>query len=193
MASSIHEKYRQPTLPNVYPLIYLNDGLSPMVWSILWLIMNHMLWQFSACHSSSTSNLFLRFHYTIITLGATLMLACSSQYSTMLQSVDSWSMDKYRQAYLSGLPSPVYIHSSIILGIGSANERRHYKVKSSLIGWAHTQNDFCTLIWWICLITRYILYNPSAYSIQAIHRSCSMLQKFSFAHLLKFCIIKKFI
>ena len=37
-----------------------------------------------------------------------------------------------------------YVHRQrpqIILGMGSANERRHYNVTSSLIGWAHTQND----------------------------------------------------
>ena len=27
--------------------------------------------------------------------------------------------------------------------MGSANERRLYNIKSSLIGWAHTQNDLC--------------------------------------------------
>ena len=32
--------------------------------------------------------------------------------------------------------------AGIILGMGSANERR-YIVTSSLIGWAHTQNDPC--------------------------------------------------
>ena len=31
----------------------------------------------------------------------------------------------------------------IILGMGSANERRRYNVTWSLIGWAHTQNDPC--------------------------------------------------
>ena len=31
--------------------------------------------------------------------------------------------------------------SKINLGMGSANERRRYNVTSSLIGWAHTQND----------------------------------------------------
>ena len=34
--------------------------------------------------------------------------------------------------------SPV---SGIILGMGSANERLHYNVMLSLIGWAHIQND----------------------------------------------------
>ena len=29
----------------------------------------------------------------------------------------------------------------IILGMGSANETWRYNVTSSLIGWAHTQND----------------------------------------------------
>ena len=31
--------------------------------------------------------------------------------------------------------------SGIIFGMGSANERRRYIVTSSLIGWAHTNND----------------------------------------------------
>ena len=31
--------------------------------------------------------------------------------------------------------------AGIILGMGSANERRYYNVTSSVIGWAHTQND----------------------------------------------------
>ena len=35
----------------------------------------------------------------------------------------------------------------IILGMGSANERRRYIVTSSLIGWAHTQNDNCATYW----------------------------------------------
>ena len=32
-------------------------------------------------------------------------------------------------------------HAGIILGMGSANERWCYMVTSSLIGWAHIQND----------------------------------------------------
>ena len=35
----------------------------------------------------------------------------------------------------------------IILGMGSTNERWHHIVMSSLIGWAHTQNDPCWLNW----------------------------------------------
>ena len=35
----------------------------------------------------------------------------------------------------------VAVYRAIILGMGSANERRHYNAMSSLIGWAHTQND----------------------------------------------------
>ena len=33
--------------------------------------------------------------------------------------------------------------TGVILGMGSANERRRYIVKSSLICWAHNQNDPC--------------------------------------------------
>ena len=39
--------------------------------------------------------------------------------------------------------SNVWIYPGIILGIGSANESRRYIVLSSLIGWAHTQNNPC--------------------------------------------------
>ena len=37
----------------------------------------------------------------------------------------------------------VHAYPGIILGMGSANERRRYIVTSSLIGWAHTYNDPC--------------------------------------------------
>ena len=35
------------------------------------------------------------------------------------------------------------LNKVIILGMGSSNERRRYKVTLSLIDWAHTQNDHC--------------------------------------------------
>ena len=35
---------------------------------------------------------------------------------------------------------PFYLASGIILGVGSASERRRYYVTPPLIGWAHTQN-----------------------------------------------------
>ena len=37
--------------------------------------------------------------------------------------------------------------AGIILGMGSANERRRYTVTLALIGWAHTQNDPCQYLW----------------------------------------------
>ena len=46
--------------------------------------------------------------------------------------------------------------SGIILGMGSANERWCYSVMSSLIGWAHTQNDPCA---WL---TGYITISQNA-------------------------------
>ena len=48
----------------------------------------------------------------------------------MLQTV-SWCQSAYSS----------YACGGIILGMGSANERWHYNVMSSPIGWAHTQND----------------------------------------------------
>ena len=48
--------------------------------------------------------------------------------------------------YLSQCISCTILPSSeIILGMGSANERRCYIVTSSLIGWAHSHNDPCIL------------------------------------------------
>ena len=44
-------------------------------------------------------------------------------------------------------------HSGIISCMRHASERRRYKVTSSLIGWAHTQNDPCSLGW--TFFTRY--------------------------------------
>ena len=44
----------------------------------------------------------------------------------------------------------IYIYSAIILGMGSANERRRYIVMPPLIVWAHTQNDPCTF-WSVCI------------------------------------------
>ena len=38
----------------------------------------------------------------------------------------------------------------VIMGLGSANERRRYIVMSSLMGWVHTQNDPCLQMWYIC-------------------------------------------
>ena len=45
----------------------------------------------------------------------------------------------------------------IILGMGSANERRCYIVMSSLIGWAHTQNDPC--VWFPTCLIIYFAWN----------------------------------
>ena len=39
--------------------------------------------------------------------------------------------------------------TGINLGMDSANERRHYIVMASLIGWAHTQNDPYFTCWFI--------------------------------------------
>ena len=38
--------------------------------------------------------------------------------------------------------------TGIILGRGSANERRHYTVMPALIGWACTQNNPCDALWY---------------------------------------------
>ena len=44
----------------------------------------------------------------------------------------------------------IYTYAGIILCMRPANERRRYIVTSSLIGWAHTQNDPC--IWYAYIV-----------------------------------------
>ena len=48
---------------------------------------------------------------------------------------------KSRRGHLKARRTVFY--AGIILGMGSANERRHCYVMLSLIGWAHTQNNAC--------------------------------------------------
>ena len=68
----------------------------------------------------------------------------------------------------------IWVKSGIILGMGSANERRRYNVTSSLIGWAHTQNDpqnrlllnhnkttMCTILGMYCACETYAKVNRS--------------------------------
>ena len=40
----------------------------------------------------------------------------------------------------------LYLSTGIILRMRPANERRRYNVTSSLIDWAHTQNDLCEYV-----------------------------------------------
>ena len=79
-----------------------------------------------------------------------------SQWETSLQSnaVSHWLGANLESALIKRQTDPASLmgshpfrKSGIILGMGSANERWHYNVMSSLIGWAHTQNDPCESIW----------------------------------------------
>ena len=47
---------------------------------------------------------------------------------------------------VAGYSLVLALYRGIILGMGSANERRRYIVTSSLIGWAHTQNGTCWIV-----------------------------------------------
>ena len=53
----------------------------------------------------------------------------------------SWHYTDNLSAYLLFTPDK----SGIILYMRPANERRRYILTSSLIGWAHTQNDPCLI------------------------------------------------
>ena len=44
-------------------------------------------------------------------------------------------------------------------GMGSANERRRYMVRPSLIGWAHTQKDLCIHVYRECLGGNWLRHN----------------------------------
>ena len=55
-------------------------------------------------------------------------------------------LDAWNKIIFSSLHC-LYTHPEIILGMGSANERRCYNVmstRSALLCWVHTQNDLCT-------------------------------------------------
>ena len=45
----------------------------------------------------------------------------------------------------------LHINQSIILGMGSGNERRRYFVTTSFIGWAYTQSNPCRYVFPSCL------------------------------------------
>ena len=59
-----------------------------------------------------------------------------------------WYMDDYNVFKVCCISCIYQNHAldRIILGMGSANERRRYIVTPFLIGWAHTQNDLCLYI-----------------------------------------------
>ena len=60
-----------------------------------------------------------------------------------------WEPDSYVNMAVVSLTAHCWstncwnIDAGIILGMGSADERRRYNVTSSLIGWTHAQNDQC--------------------------------------------------
>ena len=69
----------------------------------------------------------------------------------MLHRISCWIYSNWRKCTYRycrrtcGISEIYYTFSGIILGAGPANERRRYIVTSSLIDWAHTQNDPCLM------------------------------------------------
>ena len=61
---------------------------------------------------------------------------------------------------------PPYCTKWIILDMGAANERRRYKVSSSLIGWAHTNHDLSNrnVLAWV--------WSNWALSVHTWHNQC---------------------
>ena len=86
------------------------------------------------------------------------------------------------------------LDAGIILCMCQANERRRYNVTSSLIGWAHTQNDPCrwhkgamfcfNVIFLIryCLITHYHHFGHIADIVQKIYNFLDTI-------IITFCIV----
>ena len=69
--------------------------------------------------------------------------------------------------------------SGIILGVGSANERRRYNVTLSLIGWTHAQNDPWGIILGVGSANERRRYNATSSLIGWTHAQndpCSILQ-----------------
>ena len=60
------------------------------------------------------------------------------------------------------------LYSGIILWTCRANERRRYKVKSSLISCAHTQNDPCVLYFQVMKCCRSLCLQITVISIQVV-------------------------
>ena len=63
------------------------------------------------------------------------IVACWYALTGRDSSKAKYCVKQYRLPWIS--------FTGIILGMGSSNERRRYIVKSSLIGWGHTQDDPC--------------------------------------------------
>ena len=65
---------------------------------------------------------------------------CFSSLQVIHDSVFSWSAFHVNLSYILRV---LHFHGSFFMR--PANDRRHYIVTSSLVGWAHTQNYLCTL------------------------------------------------
>ena len=95
------------------------------------------------------------------------------RYSTVIKAASRcifrWIACDHFSLLRVGKVSPSLLVSSllsggIILYMGSANERWRYNVTSSLIGWAHTQNDSCLstgLTRVLCLTCTYLPAGPN--------------------------------
>ena len=66
----------------------------------------------------------------------------------LLHYVEScWNMLFKEMWHTDGAVGSAVAITRLILGLCPANERRHYKVTPSLIGWAQTYNQPCIMLW----------------------------------------------
>ena len=95
------------------------------------------------------------------------------------------------------LPSKVFwvakprVLAGIILWMRPANERRRYIVTSSLIGWAHTQNDPCAWLWRFIFLQLWSSGMPGIVSLRKESSNIKYCGKYkSYIHPIQSMIIK---
>ena len=88
-----------------------------------------------------------RFFYTPLNQYIHESIFCAIKWVDSLLCHETKGLGYYNHAQ--------YITSGLILGLRPANERHHYKVALSLIGWVQTWNQSCNIIWFVLLITNF--------------------------------------
>ena len=134
MSSRLHvmvlfSSQKYPSLPPEYlPLYGVNGGV--------WSQRRVMLAVGEPTHRHHTGQLVVDVAYPLVN-----MPIMSWWLSAITHNYCGWLLCLQKSS--TRLRTAGSTHSGRDLGMGSANERRRYIVTSSLIGWAHTQNDPC--------------------------------------------------
>ena len=106
-------------MDEIDPLLAASDELRPKFWPV------NRDYHARSCHSSNGVLKDPSVHPIVYTPTFFFVVVCFDLFKPICFLVNLfWFQD-----------------TGIILAMGSANERRRYNVTSSLIGWAHTEND----------------------------------------------------